>query len=80
MSRLVALGIIAAALSAPPALAVNDPVAPGDTCGSASGTAIGHPAFANEQAGPVSAPFSVNNPGVADTSAQGGAKNQAPCG
>lgn len=48
-----------------PAAAVNDPLVPGDEC-STSSTAVGHPAFVNNQTPPWAAqpPFSLNNPGA----------------
>jgi len=60
-----------------PALAVNDPLVPGDEC-SASTQAVGHPAFANQADNPQGAnpPFSSNNPGVS-TGARGSANSQA---
>ena len=59
------------------ALAVNDPLVPGDEC-SASTQAVGHPAFANQQDNPQGAnpPFSSNNPG-ASTGAKGMANSEA---
>jgi len=59
------------------ALAVNDPLVPGDEC-SASTQAVGHPAFANQQDNPQGAnpPFSSNNPGVS-TGAKGTANSEA---
>jgi hypothetical protein len=60
-----------------PASAVNDPAVPGDDC-SASETAVGHPAVANQADNPQGAnpPFSSNNPGQS-TGAQGQARSQA---
>ena len=75
MKRLALASLLVLALSAPPALAVNDPVAPGDDC-SASATAIGHPASGREQSDKASPPFSVNNPGNS-TGARGQARSQA---
>jgi hypothetical protein len=75
MKRLAVASLLALALSASPALAVNDPVAPGDDC-SASDTAIGHPASGREQSDKASPPFSVNNPGNS-TGARGQAQSQA---
>jgi hypothetical protein len=59
------------------ALAVNDPLVPGDEC-SAGTQAVGHPAFANQQDNPQGAnpPFSSNNPGVS-TGAKGTANSEA---
>lgn len=61
----------------PAALAVNDPLVPGDEC-SASTQAVGHPAFFNQQDNPQGAnpPFSSNNPGVS-TGAKGTANSEA---
>jgi hypothetical protein len=60
-----------------PAIAVNDPAVPGDDC-SASETAVGHPAFANQADNPQGAnpPFSSNNPGES-TGARGQERSQA---
>jgi hypothetical protein len=60
-----------------PAIAVNDPAVPGDDC-SASETAVGHPAFANQADNPQGAnpPFSSNNPGQS-TGARGQERSQA---
>ena len=65
MKRLIAAAAVMFALGASPALAVNDPLVPGDEC-SASDQAVGHPAFANQADNPQGAnpPFSANNPGV----------------
>jgi hypothetical protein len=59
------------------ALAVNDPIVPGDEC-SASTQTVGHPALANQQDNPQGAnpPFSSNNPG-ASTGAKGTAHSVA---
>jgi hypothetical protein len=77
MKRFALLATLAVVFAAP-AGAVNDPLVPGDDCGSA--TAVGHPAFTNNQtpafaANPV---FSANNPGES-TGAQGSAKAGAGC-
>jgi hypothetical protein len=73
----IPLALVAGLLIAAPALAINDALVPGDSC-SASGTAVGHPAFTREQ-GPVGPPpFSLNNPGQS-TGAKGSANSQAPC-
>lgn len=58
--------VLVVALLAGSALAVNDPFAPAEQCDAPQGEAIGHPAFAREQAEPAGAPFSANNPGVSD--------------
>ncbi len=81
VKRLVAAVFVSALLLGTvsfPALAVNDPLVPGDEC-SASGTAVGHPAFANQADNPQGAnpPFSLNNPGKS-TGAKGSANSQAP--
>ena len=55
--------VVVVGVLAGPAVAVNDPFVPGDQC-SASGTAVGHPAFVHEQSEPASPPFSSTNPGV----------------
>lgn len=75
MKRLAAALLLAIGLSASPAGAVNDPVAPGDDC-AASDAAIGHPAAPREQSDKASPPFSVNNPGNS-TGAKGQAQSQA---
>jgi hypothetical protein len=78
MRRLVllaALIVVLTALLGGTAAAVNDPFVPGDEC-SASDTAVGHPAAANERSDKASAPFSLNNPGVS-TGARAGANQQA---
>ena len=58
-----------------PALAVNDPLVPGDEC-SASTQAVGHPAFVHQQPQGANPPFSLNNPGKS-TGAKGTANSQA---
>ena len=64
---------------AAPAAGVNDPAVPGDEC-SASGTAVGHPAIANNRTPATAAnpPFAANNPG-ASTGAQGSAHAGPGC-
>jgi hypothetical protein len=57
------------------ALAVNDPLVPGDEC-SAGTQAVGHPAFVNQQPQGANPPFSSNNPGVS-TGAKGSANSEA---
>jgi hypothetical protein len=76
MKRLLASAAVIFALGASPALAVNDPHVPGDEC-SASGQAVGHPAFENQQDNPQGAnpPFSSNNPGKS-TGAKAGLHQQ----
>ena len=73
-SSALLVGVMAA-----PALAVNDPLVPGDEC-SASTQAVGHPAIGHQQPQGANPPFSVNNPGV---STEKGAKaflhEKAPC-
>ncbi len=61
-----------------PALAVNDPLVPGDNCASGNSQAVGHPAFVRQQPQGANPPFSSNNPGVS-TGAQGSVHSQAPC-
>jgi hypothetical protein len=61
-----------------PALAVNDPLVPGDNCASANSQAVGHPAFVHQQPQGANPPFSSNNPGVS-TGAQWSVHSQAPC-
>jgi hypothetical protein len=63
-----------------PALAVNDPIVPGDNCAPDNAQAVGHPAFGNQQDNPQGAnpPFSSNNPG-ASAGAQGSEHSQAFC-
>ena len=65
----------AALVTAAPAMAVNDPLVPGDEC-SASTQAVGHPAFVHQQPQGANPPFSANNPGVS-TGARGGAHSRA---
>jgi hypothetical protein len=62
------------------ALAVNDPLVPGDNCAPDNAQAVGHPALANNQTPETAAnpPFSSNNPGVS-TGAQGSEHSQASC-
>jgi hypothetical protein len=79
VKRIAALSAVILAFTASPALAVNDPVAPGDEC-SASSQAIGHPANENQiEHGNIQGanpPFSVNNPGQS-TGAKGSARSEA---
>ena len=74
---MLVLASACALLLAAPAAAVNDPLVPGDEC-SASTTAVGHPAFANQLDNPQGAnpPFSLNNPGKS-TGAKGSANSKA---
>jgi hypothetical protein len=62
------------------ALAVNDPIVPGDNCAPDNAQAVGHPASSNNQTPETAAnpPFSSNNPGVS-TGAQGSEHSQAFC-
>ena len=62
------------------ALAVNDPIVPGDNCAPDNAQAVGYPASANNQTPKTAAnpPFSSNNPGVS-TGAQGSEHSQAFC-
>jgi hypothetical protein len=60
---IVAVAVAAAlALTATPALAINDMLVPGDEC-SASSQAVGHPAAGRA---PFPPPFSANNPGSSE--------------
>jgi hypothetical protein len=65
-----------------PALAVNDPLVPGDNCAPDNAQAVGHPALTNNQTPDDSTaanpPFSSNNPGVS-TGAKGSEFSDAPC-
>lgn len=76
----VALTIAGAALMAfaGPALAVNDPLVPGDSCAAPGAEAVGHPAFSRQPPQGANPPFSSNNPGES-TGARGSAHSQAPC-
>jgi hypothetical protein len=78
MRRLVVTVALALTLSAPSALAVNDPVVPAENCAPDNAQAVGHPAFTSNQTPPTAAnpPFSLNNPGES-TGAQGQANSQA---
>ena len=62
------------------ALAINDPIVPGDNCAPENAQAVGHPASSNNQtpAWAANPPFSLNNPGVS-TGAQGSEHSQAFC-
>ena len=62
------------------ALAVNDPIVPGDNCAPDNAQAVGHPASANNKTPETAAnpPFSSNNPGVS-TGARGSEHSQAFC-
>ena len=75
MKRL-ALVVLLLAFFATPALAVNDPLVPGDDCAAENSQAVGHPAFANQQPQGANPPFSSNNPGQS-TGARGSANSQA---
>ena len=72
---LIPLAAAAGVVTAAPALAVNDPLVPGDEC-SASTHAVGHPAFVHQQPQGANPPFSANNPGVS-TGARAGAHAMA---
>ncbi len=53
------------ALTAAPALAINDARVPAENCAPDNAQAVGHPAADNlQQTGQVSPPASANNPGV----------------
>jgi len=75
-SALLVVGVVAS-----PALAVNDPLVPGDNCAPEdTAQAVGHPASTNNQT-PITAanpPFSSNNPGLS-AGAQESAHAEAPC-
>ena len=62
------------------ALAVNDPIEPGDNCAPDNAQAVGHPAISNNQTPETAAnpPFSSNNAGVSN-GAQGSEHSQAFC-
>jgi hypothetical protein len=68
------------AMMSSPALAVNDPIVPGDNCAPDNAKAVGHPASDKNQTPETAAnpPFSRENPGVS-TGAQGSEHSQAPC-
>ena len=78
MRRSFVIGAALFAFAATPALAVNDPVVPGDECAAPGAQAVGHPAFANQADNPQGAnpPFSSNNPGTS-TGARGSAHANA---
>ena len=78
MKRFVVAVALVLTLSAPSALAVNDPLVPAENCARDSAQAVGHPAFTDNQTPPTAAnpPFSRNNPGES-TGAQGQANSQA---
>lgn len=78
MKRFVVAVALVLTLSAPSALAVNDPLVPAENCAPDNAQAVGHPAFTNNQTPPTAAnpPFSRNNPGES-TGAQGQANSQA---
>jgi hypothetical protein len=81
VKRLVVAAVLAASAlagSVGQALAVNDPLVPGDNCAPANAQAVGHPALLNQQPQGANPPFSSNNPGVS-TGARGAANSQAPC-
>ena len=61
-----------------PALAVNDPLVPGDNCAPDNAQAVGHPASLHQQPQGANPPFSSNNPGVS-SGAQGSVHSEAPC-
>ncbi len=78
MKRFDVAVALAFTLSAPPALAVNDPFVPAENCAPDNAQAVGHPASTNNQTPPTAAnpPFSRNNPGES-IGAQGQANSQA---
>ena len=61
-----------------PALAVNDPLVPGDNRAPDNSEAVGHPALVHQQPRGANPPFSSNNPGES-TGARGSLHSQAPC-
>jgi hypothetical protein len=63
---LVVAVVLIIAGSAGPALAVNDPFTPAETCDAEQGEAVGHPAADHEQSDQAGAPFSANNPSDTD--------------
>ena len=62
-----------------PALAVNDPLVPGDNCAPDNAQAVGHPAFIHQQPQGANPPFSSNNPSGVSTGAKGSEHSEAPC-
>jgi len=62
MKRLALATAVVFTSVASPAMAINDPLVPGDEC-SASSQAVGHPAVGKP---PFPPPFSVNNPGSSE--------------
>ena len=76
ISAALAASVLAASVGT--ALAVNDPLVPGDNCAPDNAQAVGHPAFVHQRPQGANPPFSSNNPGVS-TGARGGANSQAPC-
>ena len=78
MKRLIIAVTLVLAVSAPSALAVNDPLVPAENCAPDNAQAVGHPALTNNQTPATAAnpPFSRNNPGES-TGAQGQANSQA---
>ena len=76
VKRLVLLVTLLLALSAPPALAVNDPFTPGEECAAENSQAVGHPAFGHQRPQGANPPFSANNPGNS-TGARGEASSRA---
>lgn len=78
MKRLVLIALAVLAFASSPALAVNDPLVPGDNsdCAADHSQAVGHPAFVHQQPQGANPPFSANNPGES-TGAKGSANSQA---
>ena len=76
MKRLILLVTLVLALSATPALAVNDPFTPGEECAAQNSQAVGHPAFVHQPPQGANPPFSANNPG-SSTGARGEVNSRA---
>ncbi len=76
MKRLILLVTLVLALSATPALAVNDPFTPGEECAAQNSQAVGHAAFAHQPPQGANPPFSANNPGNS-TGARGEGNSRA---
>lgn len=78
MKRFVVAVTLVFTVSAPSALAVNDPLVPAENCAPDNAEAVGHPAATNNETPSTAAnpPFSRNNPGES-TGAEGQANSQA---
>jgi hypothetical protein len=75
----VLIAVLVVAMFAGPAVAVNDPFTPAESCDAPQGEAVGHPASAREQSDPASPPFSANNPGQSDGAEGNNSKATAHC-